>query len=366
LGSQLAAGVEAERQLRRSLDANAQQQAQLRDRIATARARVDQVTAELTALDAAIAKLQVAIDRDQAQLGRLARVVYRTPAPLLLRLLQAGSLREMIMQAADTAAIAGEARKLHDRLAAEKARQVDARSQKRSDLDQQTALARQLDGDLAALADLERQQRETEAQLSTKIAAIRYQLARLNVQSVELARRTSEELAREQNALIAKAIQQAWAQLALWLQENSVSGSTAPSSAHLITPLPGAVLTQPFGPSTLWFEPPFAGYPHFHTGIDLAAPANTPVQVAADGVVAVVGSSQVGYGNYVIVAHADGVATLYGHLNVATVKVGDTVKQHQPVGLEGSTGNSTGPHLHFEVRINSQPVDPIPLLQAPG
>jgi murein DD-endopeptidase MepM/ murein hydrolase activator NlpD len=364
LGSQLATGVAAERQLRQSLDANAQQQAQLRDRIASARARIQQLTSEVAALDAAIAELQARIDRDQVQLRRLARAVYRTPAPLLLRLLQAGSLRDMIMQAADTAAIGAEARRLHDRLAADKARQVEARSQKRADLDQQTSLARQLDADLAGLAELERQQRQTDAQLAAKNAAIRSQMAKMDAQSVALARSTSDELAREQDALIAKANQQAWTQLALWLQSNSVSGGTGTPTDRLAMPLTGSVLTQPFGPSSLWFEPPFQGYPHFHTGIDLAAPENTPVQAAADGVVAVVGSSQVGYGNYVIVAHADGVATLYGHLNLALVKVGDRVSQHQPIGLEGSTGNSTGPHLHFEVRINGQPVDPIPLLQS--
>jgi murein DD-endopeptidase MepM/ murein hydrolase activator NlpD len=364
LGGQLAAGVEAERQLRRSLDANAEQQAQLRDRIASTRARAAQLTSEVAALDAVIAELQRRIDRDQAQLRRLARVVYQTPEPLLLRLLQAGGLRQMIMQAADTAAVAGQARKLHERLTDDKARQLDARSRKQSDLDEQTALARRLDGDLNALVDLERQQRDTEAQLSRKISAVRSELTRLDAQSVELARRTSDELAREQDAIIARAVQQAWIQLALWLQTNSLSPSSAAPPGRLAMPLPGAVLTQPFGPTTLWFEPPYQGYPHFHTGIDLAAAENTPVQAAADGVVAVVGSSQIGYGNYVIVAHAGGLATLYGHLNLAMVKVGDKVTQHQPIGLEGSTGNSTGPHLHFEVRINSQLVDPIPLLQS--
>jgi murein DD-endopeptidase MepM/ murein hydrolase activator NlpD len=266
------------------------------------------------------------------------------------------------MQAADTAAVAGQARKLHERLMDDKARQLDARSRKQSDLDEQTALTRRLDGDLNALVDLERQQRDTEAQLSRKISAVRSELARLDAQSVELARRTSDELAREQDAIIAKAVQQAWIQLALWLQTNSLSPSSATPPGRLATPLPGAVLTQAFGPTTLWFEPPYEGYPHFHTGIDLGAAENTPVQAAADGVVAVVGSSQVGYGNYVIVAHAGGLATLYGHLNLAMVKVGDKVTQHQPIGLEGSTGNSTGPHLHFEVRLNGSPIDPMPYL----
>jgi murein DD-endopeptidase MepM/ murein hydrolase activator NlpD len=64
----------------------------------------------------------------------------------------------------------------------------------------------------------------------------------------------------------------------------------------------------------------------------------------------------------VVLAHAGGFDTLYGHLSTALVKVGQVVSQGTPVGLEGSTGNSTGPHLHFELRVNQRPVDPTPYL----
>ena len=79
---------------------------------------------------------------------------------------------------------------------------------------------------------------------------------------------------------------------------------------------------------------------------------------AADGVVLTVGHSGTGYGTYVIVGHR-GAATLYGHLDSTTVKAGERVQRGQRLGFEGSTGYSTGPHLHFEVRVNSQPVDPL-------
>jgi murein DD-endopeptidase MepM/ murein hydrolase activator NlpD len=88
----------------------------------------------------------------------------------------------------------------------------------------------------------------------------------------------------------------------------------------------------------------------------------SPVLAADDGIVVLVGSGPYGYGNYVVVAHSGGLTTLYGHLATAVVKAGDTVSQGQPVGLEGSTGNSTGPHLHFELRIDNRPVDPSPYL----
>ena len=149
--------------------------------------------------------------------------------------------------------------------------------------------------------------------------------------------------------------------------DNSALSDTAIESSDVVAQFgdegSGASPTsQGFGPSTFWFEPAYGQYPHFHTGIDMVAPFGTVVHAADDGVVALVGSSSTGYGNYVVIAHSGGLDTLYGHLSTAVVKVGDLVTQGQPVGLEGSTGNSTGAHLHFELRINQRPVDPAPYL----
>jgi murein DD-endopeptidase MepM/ murein hydrolase activator NlpD len=145
---------------------------------------------------------------------------------------------------------------------------------------------------------------------------------------------------------------------------------------HLVAP-ESALLTQGFGPTDLWLEPPLVYhgvfYPHFHTGIDLAAPLDTPVQAAADGVVLLAASSRdadghlVGYGNYILIAHPDGFVTLYGHLDRLLVTEGTPVRQGQVIGLEGSTGWSTGPHVHFEVRYGHDLLDPLPLVtQPPG
>ena len=85
---------------------------------------------------------------------------------------------------------------------------------------------------------------------------------------------------------------------------------------------------------------------------------------AADGVVVAADASTVGYGNHIIIAHAGGLLTLYGHLETMLVKPGDVVKAGQLIALLGSTGNSTGPHCHFEVRLNGQPVNPVLFLPA--
>jgi murein DD-endopeptidase MepM/ murein hydrolase activator NlpD len=86
------------------------------------------------------------------------------------------------------------------------------------------------------------------------------------------------------------------------------------------------------------------------------------VYAADDGIVALVGSSSSGYGNYVVIAHSGGLDTLYGHLSTSLVKPGQQVTQGQTIGLEGSSGNSTGPHVHFELRINQTPINPAPYL----
>ncbi len=103
---------------------------------------------------------------------------------------------------------------------------------------------------------------------------------------------------------------------------------------------------------------PFGGRGfEYHEGQDIDAARGTPVQVAATGRVTIAGWQR-GYGNVVYVDHGAGLSTRYGHLSEIDVNIGQTVTRGQRIGLVGSTGRSTGPHLHYEVRINNQPVDP--------
>lgn len=103
---------------------------------------------------------------------------------------------------------------------------------------------------------------------------------------------------------------------------------------------------------------PFGGRGfEYHEGQDIDASYGTPVMVAAGGTVTIAGRQR-GYGNVIYVDHGAGLSTRYGHLSEIDVKVGQMVTRGQTIGLVGSTGRSTGPHLHYEVRINNQPVDP--------
>ncbi len=100
----------------------------------------------------------------------------------------------------------------------------------------------------------------------------------------------------------------------------------------------------------------------FHSGIDIGAAAGTSVGAAASGKVVLAAYSNYGYGNYVIVRHADGSETLYAHLSRIYVSLGQQVGQGEAIGAVGCTGWCTGPHLHFEVRIGGVAVDPLPYL----
>jgi murein DD-endopeptidase MepM/ murein hydrolase activator NlpD len=118
---------------------------------------------------------------------------------------------------------------------------------------------------------------------------------------------------------------------------------------------------------------PFGGSSYeFHKGQDISAPMGTPIIAAADGVI-VIARRLRGYGNGIYIDHGNGIETRYGHLSRIDVVEGQPVKKGQHLGLVGSTGRSTGPHLHYEVRVNGQPTSPLlylpelpPVPQAPA
>jgi murein DD-endopeptidase MepM/ murein hydrolase activator NlpD len=108
---------------------------------------------------------------------------------------------------------------------------------------------------------------------------------------------------------------------------------------------------------------PFTGAAAFHAGIDFPGPVGTPVYAAARGRVSFVGQRS-GYGNCIEIDHGNGLMTRYAHLSRFAARVGEHVAAGARIGAIGSTGRSTGPHLHFEVRVNDRPVNPRPFLEA--
>ena len=133
---------------------------------------------------------------------------------------------------------------------------------------------------------------------------------------------------------------------------SSSYSATPSSSGGMIWPISGPI-TSPFG----WRTHPIFGSQRFHSGLDIGGDYGMEIHAAKAGVVSHAGWIG-GYGNTVMIDHGGGIVTLYGHNQSLNVSVGQQVSQGQVIAFCGSTGNSTGPHCHFEVRLNGEPVSP--------
>ena len=145
------------------------------------------------------------------------------------------------------------------------------------------------------------------------------------------------------------------ARVAAQIQSTGSSGSGNPN-AQLHWPAPGSI-TSGFG----WREHPIFGERRFHAGVDINAGCGAPISSGESGQVLSAGWSG-GYGLTVVVDHGDGLSTLYAHQSEISVSAGQQVSRAELIGSVGTTGWSTGCHLHFEVRVNGEPVDPVPYL----
>lgn len=190
----------------------------------------------------------------------------------------------------------------------------------------------------------------------------RRQLAGLHEQ-VEREAQAQQQLVaevEEKRSLIQQEMDQLQAQsdsIAAMLRQLDGGGAGVPPGKGILSnPVPGALMTSPFGMR----HHPILNREQLHAGQDYAAGTGTPIRAAGDGtVVSIIPSaSSGGYGNYTCISHGSGLATCYAHQSQFLVTSGQRVVRGQVIGLVGSTGNSTGPHLHFEVRVSGTPVDP--------
>ena len=167
-----------------------------------------------------------------------------------------------------------------------------------------------------------------------------------------------EDLSAAEEAQLESLIRERQAELAAQRRAAGIAGggNEGGGTGAFSWPVTGTI-TSPFG----WRSNPFGGSPEFHQGLDIAAPSGTTVTAAAGGTV-IMAQWYGGYGNYILIDHGGGYSTGYGHLSAIYISQGQTVQRGQAIGAVGSTGQSTGPHLHFEVRINGKPVDPAPRL----
>ena len=225
-------------------------------------------------------------------------------------------------------------------------------------VDADQTLIRQIQADEKSIE----KDRVRQAQRVAQISAIQVRLEAESKRKSRLAGDKRRQLHRIENSidLYEKAIDEFLAQSRALEREIQRIASTPEGKArlakkftgNLIRPCSGR-LSSPFG----YRVHPITRVYKLHTGMDIAAPKGTPLKAAADGIV-IISGWQRAYGYRVVIDHDGGVSTLYGHCSKLLVKVGDQVKQGQTIARVGSTGYSTGPHVHFEKRINGKPVNP--------
>ena len=243
-------------------------------------------------------------------------------------------------------------------------------------LDELDAIAREIEADRQSLEDEMAAQEEAKAALAEQEATLQAQRSEADAYLIELAAAydnlTDEYLANEaEEEALRKEIMEAQAayEAALSAEEaerlaqqnqNNVAGSgstsnVTPSTSGFISPLPGgAYVTCAYG----WRIHPIWGDERFHSGVDLGASQGTPIYAIAAGTVttATYGDAN---GYYVSISHGNGYGSVYCHMTNYIVSVGDSVSQGQVIGYVGSTGWSTGPHLHFEIHVNGSTVNPM-------
>lgn len=317
--------------------------------VAALRNRLEALGARLATEQARLAKAMEDLAHRRELLGNRLRQIYvrGTPDPVMI-LMESGSLSEAVETqntletivrrdnelARSVAAYADDVRATRDRIAAVRAQVAEAEER----AERAAERANQ------AKAGLEAQQSRVQSVADRRTSM----LSRVRGDREHIEEET-RGLQKQSDRLAAK-IRKAQAASAPSSGSAPATVNRQASSQGFIWPASGT-LTSNFG----W------RWGRMHEGIDIGAATGTPISASAAGTVIVAGWNG-GYGNLVVIDHGGGVSTAYGHQSAIHVSVGQSVGQGTVIGAVGSTGNSTGPHLHFEVRINGSATDPLPYL----
>ena len=341
----------------------------LGQQILDAEKQVSQLDSRMATVSALHEQASAQLQSDRTKLAAIIRGLYKHQDNFLVSLIRSGGFAGLLRTIGYSDVVLDRERALirsvqADDVALEHAQATLQRSRqtKKDTLSRLVGFRTTLAGEIANEQSLQTQLQGT---IDEALAA----LDAMQTDSPEMAARRAKLVKMKTDSILSQIEQAVFAQqnfelTAQLIAEDPVLAATG----RLLWPIPHATISQGFGPTSYAFEASYAGFAHFHTGIDLAVPLGTPVFAAADGVVMLArpmadsGGQLVGYGNYVIIQHDAGLKTLYGHLLTIGVKEGDVVHRGQLIGLVGSTGNSTGPHTHFEVRIENSPVDPMQML----
>lgn len=307
------------------LDATRKRLHRVRERLNTVRALQRKTAARLT-------ELEQRLQQRQQLLARRVRMAYQQGNASAVRvLLGSRNVHDLISRSY----VIGRIARADSRLVLAIQRDKEEVAQTKAQLDRQAQEIAQLEAELAQQTYQLHQQTEAKRNILQDIARDR-----------ELKEQALDEWEEESRQIAAM----------LRAMEQTPRGRvrlTRPFRGGFIRPVNGAIVSG-FG---MRYHP-ILKVERMHNGVDIAAPYGAPIKAAADGEVVFAGYRR-GYGNTIIIDHGGGVATLYGHCSALAVGEGTIVKQGQVIGYVGATGLATGPHLHFEVRHNGEPVNPL-------
>ena len=219
-------------------------------------------------------------------------------------------------------------------------------------MDQLIALREQIEEDKAELESARQAQQAAKEEQEAAQANLKSQEAEVSALIDQLA--AQEDQLEAEEAKLQAAANAADAEIAAAERELAAQINNVVSESGFMWPLPGYYNLSSLFAGRIH---PITGKPQHHTGIDIPAPSGTDILAAKSGVVTT-STYNNSYGNYVVVSHSDGTSTLYAHMIQRGVSKGEVVSQGQTIGYVGTTGSSTGNHLHLEVRVNGSRVDP--------
>ena len=333
------------------LDQLRNQVASLRNRISIVQTQLNKKEAELKQAKARLAELRAKLKRSLRILRQRLVDIYESNTPdAMTVILNSHGFRDMLTRY-------DYLQKIQSQDTSIAVRVKDLRNQEKETVDRVRAARNAIADKKAALeqsqAALESKQsdlvdaRQKDQQILSQVQQTK---DRLEGDVGDISAQIASQLQAQQQAEAAQAAAQAQT------SSSSSGASTAPtgpvqgeSSSGMIWPVNGPI-TSPFCEQRAWES--------CHPGIDIGVPTGTPIHAAAAGTVAIAGPES-GYGNYTCIDHGGGVSTCYGHQESISVSVGQHVSQGQVIGISDCTGLCFGPHLHFEVRVNGQPVDPM-------
>jgi murein DD-endopeptidase MepM/ murein hydrolase activator NlpD len=308
------------------------------DKLGSAKKKVNQTKQELNVLERNLDSLENKLQSRHKLLNqRLVAIYKRGPLTYLQIVFNSGSFGDLVSNFGSVAYFIRSDMNLIEEVEQAKA-EVGVQQRKVADRKSR------MEAELREIVVLQNQVVREQRKISQKVVSTKSELASIQKDRsrLEKALEEYEETSRQIEAQIRRAQQ---------TNPGKILGT-----GRLIWPVRGRISSY-FG----WRTHPILRTKKYHNGIDLAVPSGTPVKAADSGVVLVSGWRG-GYGNFVAIDHGKGISTCYGHNSRLLVKVGQRVEKGQTIAISGNTGLSTGPHLHFEVRVNGVPSNPLQYL----